>query len=367
MAAYCRVSTDGDEQLGSFESQKLYYEEKIRKNKEWAKAGIFADEAITGTKIDKREGFQEMIRKCLNGEIDMILTKSISRFSRNTPDTIKYVRMLRDKNIAIMFEKENINTLDMNGEMLLTILSSLAQEEVESLSSNVKMGLQMKMKRGELVGFNGCFGYDYHQDTKTITVNETEAETVRLIYDMYLQGNGCGTIAKRLVELGIKNKRGTVEWHDHGVIGIIKNEKYKGDVLLGKTFPLLNQKSRLTDLLIDGKIEQEDYDEKKLSFQRKLHKITEEKAYLEENIGQQKNISRRMSQLRQTLENENALDEFDRIVFESIVEKVIVGGYDAEGNPTPYKLTFVLKCNQTLKVDNAKADYRANQKGKKVS
>ena len=112
---------------------------------------------------------------------------------------------------------------------------------VESLSGNVKMGLQMKMKRGELVGFNGCFGYDYHQDTKTITVNETEAETVRLIYDMYLQGIGSGTIAKRLVELGIKNKRGTVEWHDHGVMGMIKNEKYKGDVLLGKTFPLLNQ------------------------------------------------------------------------------------------------------------------------------
>lgn len=188
VAAHCRVSTDGDEQLGSFESQKLYYEEKIRQNKDWAMAGIFADEAITGTKIDKREGFQEMIRKC------------------------------------------------QNGEMLLTILSSLAQEEVESLSSNVKMGLQMKMKRGELVGFNGCFGYDYHQDTKTITVNEKEAETVRMVYDLYLQGYGCGTIAKRLVELGIKNKRGTVEWHDHGVIGMIKNEKYKGDVLLGKTF-----------------------------------------------------------------------------------------------------------------------------------
>ena len=128
-----------------------------------------------------------------------------------------------------------------------------------------------------------------------------------------------------------------------------------------------SKKSRLTDLLIDGKIEQEDYDEKKLSFQRKLHQLTEEKAYLEENIGQQKNISKRMSQLRQILENEDALDEFDRIVFESIVEKVIVGGYDEEGNPTPYKLTFVLKCDQTLKVDNAKADYRANQKGTKVS
>ena len=106
VAAYCRVSTDGDEQLGSFESQKLYYEEKIRKNKEWAMAGIFADEAITGTKIDKREGFQEMIRECLNGEIDMILTKSISRFSRNTPDTIKYVRMLRIRILLSCLKKK---------------------------------------------------------------------------------------------------------------------------------------------------------------------------------------------------------------------------------------------------------------------
>lgn len=532
VAAYCRVSTDGDEQLGSFESQKAYYEQKIRQNKEWVSAGIFADEAITGTKVEKREGFQEMIRKCQNGEIDMILTKSISRFSRNTQDIIKYVRMLRDRNIAIVFEKENINTLDMNGEMLLTILSSLSQGEVESLSENVKMGLKMKMKRGELVGFNGCLGYDYHPDTKSITVNEQEAETVRFIYDMYLQGYGSSTIAKRLTEMGVKNKLGKVEWHDHGVMGIIKNEKYKGDILLGKTFTvdpiskrrlanmgeedryyirdhhesivsrevwdkadeirlkrvrprlmestgnrerytrqftfssmlecgycghklsrrtrhqttttkkpvwqcmnatkngisscpnckaideaiienafldafrlladnfddvldsvlstiedvlkddtelkrvkqlekdissLESKKSRLTDLLIDGKIEQEDYDEKKLSFQRKLHQLTEEKAYMEENIGQQKNISKRMEQLRKTLENEEVLGKFDRIVFESIVEKVIVGGYDESGNPTPYKLTFVLKCNQDLKVDDAKADYRSKQKGKKVS
>ena len=532
VAAYCRVSTDGDEQLGSFESQKAYYEQKIKQNKEWVSAGIFADEAITGTKVDKREGFQEMIRKCQNGEIDMILTKSISRFSRNTQDIIKYVRMLRDRNIAIVFEKENINTLDMNGEMLLTILSSLSQGEVESLSENVKMGLKMKMTRGELVGFNGCLGYDYHPDTKSITVNEQEAETVRFIYDMYLQGYGSSTIAKRLTEMGVKNKRGTVEWHDHGVMGIIKNEKYKGDILLGKTFtvdpiskrrlanmgeedryyirdhhePIVSRevwdkadeirlkrvkprlmentgnrerytrqftfssmlecgycdhklsrrtrhqttttkkpvwqcmnaikngisscpnckaidevivenafvdafqlladnfddvfdsvlntiedvlkddtelkrvkqlekdinsietkKSRLTDLLIDGKIEQEDYDEKKLSFQRKLHQMTEEKAYLEENIGQQKNVSKRMDQLRKTLENEDILDEFDRIVFESIVEKVIVGGYDENGNLSPYKLTFVLKCNQDLKVNDAKAEYRSKQKGKKVS
>lgn len=236
VAAYCRVSTDDDEQLGSFASQKAYYEEKILQNKEWVMAGIFADEAITGTKVDKREGFQEMIRKCQRGEIDLILTKSISRFSRNTQDTIKYVRMLRDKNIAVYFEKENINTLAMQGEMLLTILSSLAQSEVESLSENVKMGLKMKMKRGELIGFNGCFGYDYDKETKSISVNEKEAETVRLIFDLYLQGYGTSTIAKRLMELGIRNKLGRIEWHTHGVMGIIKNEKYKGDVLLGKTF-----------------------------------------------------------------------------------------------------------------------------------
>ncbi len=532
VAAYCRVSTDDDEQLGSFESQKKYYEDKIRKNRDWVMAGIFADEAITGTKVDKREGFQEMIKKCMNGEIDLVLTKSISRFSRNNLDTLKYVRMLRDKNIAIQFEKENLNTMDMNGEMLLTIMSSLAQNEVESLSQNVKMGLKMKMKRGELIGFNGCYGYDYDPEAKTISVNEAKAEHVRFMYEMYVQGYGAGTIAKRLEELQIKNKRGVVEWHDHGVMGIIKNEKNKGDVLLGKTFTvdpiskrrlanmgeeeqyyirdhheaivsrkiwdkaeeirlqrvkprlmtdngarerytrqftfssmlecgycghklsrrtrhqttttkkavwkcvtatksgidncphckaideaiiedafldafrlladsfddvvdsvldtieevlkddtelkrvrqlekeiraIQSKKSRLTDLLIDGRIEQEAYEEKNLSFQRKLHQLTEEKDYLEENIGKQKNVSKRLEQLRKTLEQEDALDEFDRMVFESIVEKVIVGGYDQDGNPTPYKLTFILKCNQDLRITDAKADYKAKKKGVKVS
>ena len=135
VAAYCRVSTDGDEQLGSFESQKLYYEQKISENHEWVNAGIFADEAITGTKTDKREGFLDMIDKCQSGEIDLILTKSISRFARNTVDTLNYVRMLKGKNIAVIFEKENLNTLDMNGEMLLTILSSLAHVETVVLLS----------------------------------------------------------------------------------------------------------------------------------------------------------------------------------------------------------------------------------------
>ena len=148
-----------------------------------------------------------MINRCLNGEIDLILTKSISRFARNTLDTLQYSRMLKDKNIGIIFEKENISTLDMQGEMLLTIMSSLAQQEVESLSKNVTMGLKMKMKRGELIGFNGCLGYDYHPEDKSLTVNEYEAETVRMIYDLYLQGYGTTTIAHRLTELGRRNKR----------------------------------------------------------------------------------------------------------------------------------------------------------------
>ncbi|MBQ8299515.1 MAG: recombinase family protein [Clostridia bacterium] len=536
VAAYVRVSTDDDDQLGSFESQKLYYEEKIGENPEWVHAGIFADEAITGTKTDKRTGFQEMINRCLNGEIDLILTKSISRFARNTLDTLQYSRMLRDKNIGIIFEKENISTLDMQGEMLLTIMSSLAQQEVESLSKNVTMGLKMKMKRGELIGFNGCLGYDYHPEDKSLTVNEEEAETVRMIYDLYLQGYGTTTIARRLTELGRKNKKGEVSWHTHGVMGIIKNEKYKGDVLLGKTFTtdpiskrrlanmgeqdqfyirdhhepivsrevwdeaerirlkrsenkvmessgnrerytrqyafssmcecsycghkltrrtrhsssiyekpvwqcmnatkngikncpyckaideailegafleafgllagnfddvldivmtsveealnnaedvrkkqqldkdissLESKKSRMTDMYIDGTISKEVYDEKVIEFTRKLHTLFERKHLLEESINKQKDVGKRMSALREALSKEQVLDEFDRVVFESIIEKVLVGGFDEEGNPDPYKLTFVLKGNQSGTIPNAKEHYKAMQKelkkGNKVS
>ena len=236
VAAYVRVSTDDDEQLGSFESQKKYYEEKINSKKEWVMAGIFADEAITGTKVDKRIQFQEMIARCMDGEIDMIITKSISRFARNTLDTLKYVRLLKDRNIGVVFEKENIDTLTMKGEVALTILSSLSQQEIESLSSNVKMGLKMKMKRGEILGFNGCLGYDYHPEDKSITVNPDEAETVRTIYDLYLQGYGSTTIARMLTEMGRKNKKGIISWGASGIRGVLKNEKYKGDLLMGKSF-----------------------------------------------------------------------------------------------------------------------------------
>ncbi len=206
VAAYCRVSTDSADQLNSYKSQVTYYTDLIKKKKEWVLADIYADEAITGTQVTKREDFQRMINDCMNGDIDMVITKSLSRFARNTLDTLKYVRMLKEKNIAVYFEDEKINTLTMDGELLLVVLSLVAQQEVENISANVKKGLKMKMQRGEMVGFQGCLGYDYHPHTKTITVNEEEAEIVRYI------------LAQSTV------------------IGIIKNEKYKEDLLLGKTF-----------------------------------------------------------------------------------------------------------------------------------
>lgn len=236
VAAYVRVSTNAEEQLQSFKSQKEYYQDKISANKEWALVGIYADEGITGTKTTKRDEFLRMIDDCMNGLVDIVITKSVSRFSRNLVDVLSYTRMLKAKGVTVIFEKENIDTSTMESEMQLSLLSALAQNEVESLSQNVSLGVQMKMSRGELMGFNGCLGYDYHPEDKSITINEKEAETVRMIYDLYVQGYGAYTIAKELTRLGKVNKKGEVKWTDSGIRGILKNEKYKGDLLMGKTY-----------------------------------------------------------------------------------------------------------------------------------
>lgn len=236
VAAYARVSTDSAEQLESYQSQVEYYTELIQENPKWQFVGVYADAAITGTQTAKRDDFNRMINDCMNGEIDLVMVKSISRFARNTVDTLQYVRALKEKGVAVHFEEENINTLAMEGEMLLTILSSVAQQEVQNISDHVKRGLSMKMKMGEMVGFNGCLGYDYHKEDKTITVNEKEAEVVRYIFKRYAEGAGGKVIARELRNLGFKNKRGGSNFSEHGIIGIIKNEKYKGDLLMGKTF-----------------------------------------------------------------------------------------------------------------------------------
>lgn len=532
VGAYCRVSTDSADQLNSYKSQVAYYTDMIKKNKEWVLADIYADEAITGTQVAKREDFQRMINDCMNGEIDMVITKSISRFARNTLDTLKYVRMLKERNIAVYFEDEKINTLTMDGELLLVVLSSVAQQEVENISANVKKGLKMKMKRGELVGFQGCLGYDYHKDTKTITVNEEEAEIVRYIFNRYIEGAGGSVIAHELENLGYKTKYGSSTWVQSTVIGIIKNEKYKGDLLLGKTFtvdpiskrrlenfgeedkfyirnhhePIISEevfekaqeilsrrnvnrgkigegntkrekysrkyafscmlecgfcggtltrrnwhsssqyskviwqcvtatkkgkkfckhskgipetaieeafvesyrllcddnkdvleeflqrmddtlsssavskqlakaekeidalekkKSKLVDMRLEEIIDKETYESKYADLVSKQEQLVEERQKLQETSDNEKDIKKRLKEFKKTLEQNEVLDKFDRYVFESIVEKVIVGGLDENGNVDPAQLTFVYKTGLKNSVDGAKfKPQRKNARGR---
>ena len=516
VAAYCRVSTDTEDQLNSYKSQVKYYTELIKSKPEWSLAGIYADEAITGTQIKKREDFQRLINDCMNGDVDMVITKSISRFARNTLDTLKYVRMLKDKGVAVFFEEENINTLTMDGELLLVILSSVAQQEVENISANVKKGLKMKMQRGELVGFQGCLGYDYNPEDKTLTVNEKEAAVVRYIFQRYTEGAGGSVIAKELENLGYKTKRGSPKWADSTVIGIIKNEKYKGDILLGKTFtvdpiskrrlynfgeedqfyirehhePIISEevfeaaqeilrrrakprslnvdgkrekfsrkyafscmiecgfcggtltrrswhsssqynkaiwqcvastkkgkkfcpeskgvdertierafvesyrllcqnnkdvldefmkrteealsesnagkrlakaekdihalevkKNKLVDMRLEDTIDKETYDRKYLDLSSQIEQLQKECESLQDAAETETTMRKRVAMFRQTLEQNEVLDTFDRHIFESIVEKVIVGGYDSDGNKDPYMIVFVYKTGFKNSVD----------------
>ncbi|MGM0208986.1 hypothetical protein IGI96_003509 [Enterococcus sp. DIV0421] len=516
VAAYCRVSTDSEDQLSSYISQKTYYTDLIKKNKDWIFAGIYADEAITGTQIAKREEFQKMIRDCMNGEIDMIITKSISRFARNTLDTLKYVRKLKDKDIAVYFEDEKINTLTMDGELLLVVLSSVAQQEVENISLNVKKGLKMKMRRGELVGFQGCLGYDYHPENKTLTVNEEEAKVVRYIFKRYVEGAGGSVIGRELEEKGFKTRLGNSTWMPTTILGIIKNEKYKGDLLLGKTFtvdpiskrrlenlgeedkfyirnhhePIISEelfdkaqeilnrrnnkhgnkkrhkysrkyafscllecgfckgtlcrrtwhsgsqynkiiwqcvtatkkgkkycpqckgipetaiekaflesyrflcdsnknvlaeflvtmedtlkvssvnkelievekeiadvekkKYKLVDMRIEDFLDSTTYEAKFLSLTNKEEILLDKHRNLQEKSRNEKSIKHRLKEFKKTLEKNEVLNSFDREVFESIVGKVIVGGYDENGIPDPMNLIFVYKTGLNNSADGNK-------------
>lgn len=235
VAAYCRVSTDSDEQAGSYEMQVQHYTEYIGRNKEWELSGIYTDDGISGTNTKKREGFNEMIDDCMAGKVDMIITKSISRFARNTIDCLKYVRQLREKNIAIIFEKENINTLEASGELLLTIMASLAQQESASLSQNVKLGLQFRYQEGKvLVNHEHFLGYTKDGEGNLI-IDEDEAKIVRRIYREYLEGASLRDIAEGLERDKIKTGGKQYKWHLSTVRGILRNEKYMGDALLQKT------------------------------------------------------------------------------------------------------------------------------------
>lgn len=236
VAAYCRVSTEEEEQQGSFEIQKLYYTEKINSTPEWEVAGIYADDGISGVHTKKRDGFNQMIQDCKKRKIDLILTKSISRFARNTLDSIQYVRMLKQMGIAVVFEKENINTATMNSEMILTVLSAFAQAESESISQNVARGKRMGYKHGKFAfPYGRIIGYRKGADGKPEIIPD-QAEVIRLIFNSYLQGDSLQSIKAKLETAGALTARGNTAWSAQSIQRILQNEKYCGDVLLQKTF-----------------------------------------------------------------------------------------------------------------------------------
>lgn len=237
VAAYCRVSTDEDEQETSFEAQISYYTDKINSSADWRMVGIFADEGITGTVDTKRPEFLKMIRLCRNKKIDLILTKSISRFARNTVDCLKYVRELKSLGIGVIFEKENIDTMRIDSEMLLTVMSSFAQAESESISKNVSWGIRQSFKSGKVpINYKFMLGYRKGADGKPEIV-PNEAETVKEIFRKYLDGCSQNQIADYLNGRGIATKTGS-KWRDVTVSNVLTNEKYTGDALLQKTYVL---------------------------------------------------------------------------------------------------------------------------------
>lgn len=236
VAAYCRVSTEEEEQQSSYEAQCTYYTDKIMTNPEWTMAGIFADEGITGTSTKKREDFNRMIRKCRQKKIDLILTKSMSRFARNTLDSLKYIRALKELGIGIIFEKENINTLEMDTELIITFMSAFAQSESESISANVRWGKRQAMKEGKTsVNFKKLYGYFLDSEGNP-RVDSDKAEVIRGIFNRYLQGASLRMIRQELEAAGIPNPAGSEKWGIDQIRSILSNEKYCGDVLMQKTF-----------------------------------------------------------------------------------------------------------------------------------
>ena len=236
VAAYCRVSTGDEEQLTSYENQKAFYTEKIMKNPDWTMVDIFADEGITGTSTCRRKQFLRMIRQCRQGKIDMILAKSVSRFARNTLDTISYTRELRSLGIAVIFEEQNINSIYPESEFLIALHAAFAQSESESISANVRWGKRQSIKDGKVTfQYKTMLGYKKGVDGNPEIIPE-EAETVRRIFERYLAGKSIQNIRQALEASGVRNAAGTTEWTTSNLRAILTNEKYCGDALLQKTF-----------------------------------------------------------------------------------------------------------------------------------
>lgn len=249
VAAYARVSTDNEEQLTSYEAQVDYYTNYIKGRDDWEFAGVYTDEGITGTNTKKREGFKSMVADALDGKIDLIITKSVSRFARNTVDSLTTIRKLKENSIEVYFEKENIWTFDGKGELLLTIMSSLAQEESRSISENCTWGQRKRFADGKVtVPFNRFLGYDRGPDGNLV-VNPEQAKLVQRIYGMFLQGRSPFQIATALTKEGIPSPGGKDHWNASNIRSILTNEKYKGDALLQKSYTVdfLTKKKKMNE------------------------------------------------------------------------------------------------------------------------
>lgn len=235
VAAYARVSTDETDQLNSYQVQIKEFTERIKNNPEWEFAGMFSDEGITGTNMKKRIGMQKMLDAARNGDIDMIITKSISRLARNTVDMLTVIKEMREIKVEIYFEKENISSADPKIDFILTIMSSIAQEESRNISENTKWGFRKRFAQGQLMMTTTHFlGYD-KDDEGQLIINSEQAITVKYIFNQYLNGMGISKLARHLTEKEYKNGRGVVVWYSDTVKEILRNEKYAGDLMLQKT------------------------------------------------------------------------------------------------------------------------------------
>ncbi|HGS8834641.1 TPA: recombinase family protein, partial [Streptococcus agalactiae] len=236
VAGYARVSTDHEDQTTSYEAQMTYYTDYINSRSDWEFVKMYSDEGISGTNTKKRLGFQEMVEDALDGKVDLILTKSVSRFARNTVDSLSTVRKLKEAGVEIYFEKENIWTFDSKGELLITIMSSLAQEESRSISENVTWGRRRQLAEGQVTfSYSQVLGFK-KSDTGGFEIDQEEAKIVRYIFHQVLLGNNPNKIARELTAQGIPTPQGKRKWSYGTVKRMLRNEKYKGDALLQKSF-----------------------------------------------------------------------------------------------------------------------------------
>ena len=236
VAAYCRVSTEEELQLGSLENQIIHYTNRIRANTDWYFAGIYSDKGKSGTSLANRTGFNRMVRNALNGEIDLIICKSISRFARNVVDTLDTVKQLNEKGINIIFERERLNTKDLSSSLILKVLATFAEEESRNTSENIEWSLNKRFQRGEIMA-PGLYGYHIKKN-KEWEIIEEEATVVREAYSLFLKGHSMAEIAKEFIRNGYKKRSGNIDWNGSNIKAFLTNERYAGDALSRKTCTL---------------------------------------------------------------------------------------------------------------------------------